>query len=108
MPKPPPPGKKVDRAYLSKLWTAIQSGRTKGWKRGMALEFLVVKLFELDGAKVDYSFHVNSLEGGILEQFDGFIQYQGINALLEMKDYSDKINVSANFSAPFSLEYVLA
>lgn len=93
MPKPPSAGTHVDRAYLSKLWTAIQKGKPRGWKAGMALEYLIVRLFEIDGAKVSYSFNVPSSEGGVLEQFDGFIQVRGISALLEMKDYSDKLNV---------------
>lgn len=76
-----------------KLWLEIESGLTPDWADGKAFEYLIVQLFEAAGAKVTYPFHVLNPDGGVLEQLDGFIQIDGISALLETKDYKDKVSV---------------
>ncbi|MCI0516092.1 restriction endonuclease, partial [candidate division KSB1 bacterium] len=77
---------------LSILWQAIKAGKTPGWPAGKALEYLVIRALQLDGAEVRWPF--NYVEGGqILEQIDGAIYLNGLAFLAESKDYQDRINI---------------
>lgn len=84
---------KLEIEELRQLWQSIKGGQTPEWTDGRALEYLIVRLFEIEEATVTYPFPVASPEGGVMEQLDGFVQSDGINALLEAKDYKDRINV---------------
>lgn len=86
-------GTHLDTPDLQKLWAEIKSGTTPGWPAGLAFEYLIVRLFELTEARVSYPFSVPFEGGGVVEQLDGFVQSDGINMLLEIKDYDDKVNV---------------
>jgi len=83
--------KKLNRAGLVRLWKQIKKGKTPGWDAGKALEYLVLRAFELDGAKVVWPFDVAS-GGNTIEQIDGVIYVDGVAALLECKDYKDSVN----------------
>jgi hypothetical protein len=56
----------MDRHDVARLWQEFQVGDTPGWPDGLALEYMIVGLFELDGAKVSYSFNVVFHEGAFL------------------------------------------
>jgi len=74
---------------IHELWELILDGKTleQGWQRGTALEYLIVRLFELYGAQVEYPFNGKLASSGrTLEEFDGLIQYRDYRVLLECKD----------------------
>jgi hypothetical protein len=37
------------------LWKGIESGNTPGWESGKALEYLILRAFQLEGAEVQQS-----------------------------------------------------
>jgi len=76
---------------LRKLWKQIVAGKTHGWEPGIAFEYLVLRAFELEGAKVQYSFPVR-LSSGINEQIDGVVYVDDLSAVVESKD-RDQIDV---------------
>nr|WP_280637021.1 restriction endonuclease [Rhizobium sp. 16-449-1b] len=83
----------MDREKLGDLWVAIKLGTTPDWPDGWALEHMIIRLFEIDGASVVYPFNVPIRELRNVEQIDGFVQAKGISALIETKDYKDRLNV---------------
>ena len=46
-----------DRSQLLTLWDHIQNNDTPDWEPGRALEYLVVRSFELESAEVAYPGH---------------------------------------------------
>jgi Restriction endonuclease len=76
---------------LRKLWVAISHGNTPGWDSGKALEYLVLRAFELSGTEVVWPYNVSS-EGKTIEQIDGVIYLDGLAALMECKDYDKSVN----------------
>jgi hypothetical protein len=70
---------------LSALWQAIKKGDTPGWDDGKALEYLVVRAFELNRIRVEYPYHVPP-GGDPIEQIDGMVILDGSAYLLECKD----------------------
>lgn len=75
---------------LRRLWKLVESGRTHtdGWEAGKALEYLVLRAFELEGAQVRWPFQVSSLE-----QIDGAVYTDGLACLIECKDRSAEVNI---------------
>jgi hypothetical protein len=71
------------------------------WPRGTALEYLILRAFQLEGAKVTWPFLVyppkNRQQPGKvrLEQIDGAIYFSGYAFLVEAKDRDDPIDFSA-------------
>jgi hypothetical protein len=78
---------------LITLWSEIEGGNTSGWDAGKALEYLVLRAFQLDGAEVTWPYSVPSDENLPVEQIDGVIYADGLACLIECKDTSDKANV---------------
>jgi len=78
---------------LRKLWAAIKNRDTPGWDAGKALEYLILKAFELDGAKVRWPYSV-TLGGEEVEQIDGSVSVLGLYCLLETKDEKDNIAIA--------------
>ncbi len=89
----------ADREYIERvrdygwedvagLWNDVLQCSTPGWDAGKALEYLVLKGFELSGAKVRWPFTVTHDDKKIIEQVDGMIYSGGISAIVECKDYS--------------------
>ncbi len=81
-----------DWESLRDFWQKIQERQTPEWASGKALEYLILRAFELDGAKVRYPFEVR-IDEEIVEQIDGVVYCDSLSCLIECKDYSaDKVN----------------
>jgi len=73
------------RPGLLALWRQIKAGTTPGWDPGKALEYLVVRAFELEKATVVYPYEVR--DGRLtIEQIDGVVYLDHLTCLLESKD----------------------
>jgi hypothetical protein len=77
---------------LKNLWEAIKRRDTSGWEPGKALEYMIVRAFELDGARVKWPYSV-SLFGDEVEQIDGSVRVDGLYGLVEAKDEQDNIGI---------------
>jgi hypothetical protein len=80
---------------LRDLWAALQSGTSTGWGEGEALEYLVIRAFELDPtepAKVRYPYEV-SLFGEKVEEIDGAVHLPGLSCLVESKDWGKNVAI---------------
>ena len=75
----------LDHAGLLHLWLAIETGTALDWAPGKALEFLVLRAFQLEGADVRWPYSVSLYEEEI-EQIDGVVYTGGISCLIECKD----------------------
>lgn len=80
-----------DWQQLNELWQAIMNKDTLGWDKGKALEYLVVRMFELSGATVRYPYSVYEDKKQI-EQIDGVIHYNHLSCVLECKDQAEPVN----------------
>jgi hypothetical protein len=67
------------------LWEQVKNEDTPGWDGGAALEYLVVRAFELSGLEVEYPYHVPP-GGKPLEQIDGLVHQDCHTFLIECKD----------------------
>jgi len=85
--------KKLRWPGLGKLWNAIQAGDTPGWDAGKAFEYLILRAFELDDARVRWPYPV-TLFGEEVEQIDGSISFDGLYCLVESKDVADNIAIA--------------
>lgn len=83
----------LDRAGIASLWSAVKVGDTPDWPAGKALEYLVLRLFELDGAEVKYPCSVRDVTGLELEQLDGVVHFQHLTCLVECKDSTTPRNI---------------
>jgi hypothetical protein len=78
-----------DWTALKELWKQIESRSTPNWEAGKAFEYLVVRMFELDGATVKYPYPVDQME-----QIDGVVYLDASSCIIESKDYrDDKVGV---------------
>lgn len=75
---------------LLSLWERIEAGTTdkEGWMPGRAFEYLVLRAFQLDGAKIRWPYNV-----GKLEQIDGVVYLEGLAFLIECKDQAESVNI---------------
>jgi len=80
---------RYDWTDITQLWHCVMTCATPGWDPGKALEYLVLKGFELSGAEVRWPYRVNLLDTANVEQIDGVVYVAGIAALIECKDHSD-------------------
>lgn len=92
--------RKYNKSQLIKLWTGILKKDTPDWEQGMALQYLVVRSFELEGAEVTYPFSVNkpvniTTKKRIVEQLDGvvYIPKYGLSIIIESKDKRKNSNI---------------
>jgi hypothetical protein len=86
-----------ERADLLRIWEAIKAGQPiAGWPPGKAFEYLVVRAFDIEGARVLWPFEVvYPQKFGTMEQVDGVV-YLGERAfLLESKNLSEPMAVEA-------------
>ena len=85
---------KYSRRKLRQLWYAINEGKADayGWDSGKALEYFVLRAFQLEGAEVRWPFDVKIADSTV-EQIDGVIYSDGLACLVECKDWSTKINI---------------
>lgn len=79
-------------AELRELWEAIQAGSAGDWPPGKALEHLVLRAFEIEGAEVTWPYPV-SRDGETLEQIDGAVHVEGLHCLIESKDTDGAVNL---------------
>src|SRR5437870_3248848 len=80
---------------LRTLWDAIKAGNPPGWAGGEALEYLVIRAFELDPDEevtVRYPYEV-SLFGEKVEEIDGAIHLPGLSCLVESKDWEKNVAI---------------
>lgn len=79
-------------ADLLTLWRAIAEKATPEWPDGKALEYLVLRAFELEGAQVRWPFRVHVADEEV-EQIDGVVYTDGLACLIECKDEAKPVNV---------------
>ncbi len=88
---------------LQGLWQQILACETPDWESGRAFEYLVVRMFELDGFKAKYPFSVKLPHNAkVMEQIDGVVYHDALGVLFESKDYSniqDKTKRNVNIEA---------
>jgi len=77
---------------LLSLWQSIEAANTPGWSPGKALEYLVLRAFELEDAEVCWPFSVH-VRGDEIEQIDGVVYMDGLACLIECKDRAERVNV---------------
>jgi hypothetical protein len=77
---------------LTLLWQAIVTGNTPDWEAGKALEYVIMRAFQLDGAEVIYPYRV-VIAGEETEQIDGLVYTDGLACLIECKDLTSKVNI---------------
>lgn len=85
----------TDWSGLRGLWTELQSGTPLGWEAGEALEYLVIRAFELDPeepATVRYPYEV-SLFSEKVEEIDGAVHLPGLSCLVESKDWGRNVAI---------------
>jgi hypothetical protein len=71
-----------------------QGSRYPGWDPGKALEYLLIRAFELDGAQVRWPYSV-PLFGEEVEQIDGSVCVNGLYGLVESKDETENVAIGA-------------
>ncbi len=77
---------------LLNLWELIKKREEMvGWEPGKAFEYLILRAFQLEGAKVRWPFEVDVGEE-VVEQIDGVIYVDGRSFLIECKDQSQNVN----------------
>lgn len=64
---------------LIRLLSQIEAGNTPDWDAGKALEYLIIRAFELEGAEVLYPYSVRIDEEEELEQIDGAIYSDAVS-----------------------------
>ncbi|HEY9802108.1 MAG TPA: hypothetical protein V6D25_17230 [Leptolyngbyaceae cyanobacterium] len=80
---------------LSILWSEIKTKNTSNfWDEGKALEYLVLRAFQLDGAEVAWPYTVK-VQDRIVEQIDGVVYVDSLACLIECKDTSQEVNIEA-------------
>lgn len=77
---------------IADLWSQIEAGKTPGWQPGKALEYLILRAFQLEGADVTYPYSVR-IDGEEIEQIDGVIYTNGLACLVECKDTAERANI---------------
>lgn len=74
------------------LHSVEQGDGLAGWDSGKALEYIVLRQFDIEGASVTWPFQVK-LDEQVVEQIDGAVYFEGLACLVECKDYGDAINI---------------
>jgi hypothetical protein len=88
--------KQLDWDGLRALWTAIQAGTPPGWDGGEALEYLVIRAFEIDPverATVRYPYEVSLFDEKV-EEIDGAVHLPGLSCLVESKDWGKAVPIT--------------
>lgn len=82
----------MDWKELAQLWHQIRHRKTQpDWPKGVALEYFLLRCFELEGAEVVYPFEVYQ-QDQVVEQIDGAIFWNSFTVLVECKDVSRAVN----------------
>lgn len=83
---------------VENLWRQVLGCKTPDWDAGKALEYLVLKGFQLGGADVRWPYSVDILGAPNVEQIDGIVYVDGISIMVECKDYSNPEGTKSNIS----------
>lgn len=83
----------MDWPGLQALWEEIASNKVSDWHAGKALEYLVIRGFEIASLRVEYPYTVPSA-GKLIEQIDGLVYLDNIPFLIECKD-KDRVDIEA-------------
>jgi hypothetical protein len=81
---------------LRALWVRVKAGETPEWAKGEALEYLMIRAFELDPderAKVRYPYVVSLFDEKV-EEIDGAVHLPGLSCLVESKDWGKNVAVA--------------
>ena len=62
------------------------------WNAGKALEYLIIRAFELEGCTVRYPYSV-MLDETEVEQVDGVVYFEHYSIMIETKDWSTSVNI---------------
>jgi hypothetical protein len=78
---------------LLTLWEEIRAGTVaNSWDSGKALEYLILRAFELEGAEVVWSYEVRHGGRDALEQIDGVVYVDGLYVMVEVKDQAELVS----------------
>ncbi|MFP2905690.1 restriction endonuclease [Pyxidicoccus sp. 3LFB2] len=84
----------LDRAGVYRMWQVVHAGdNLVGWPPGKALEYLILREFQLEGAEVTWPYEVRR-NGLLLEQVDGAVYFDGLSCLVEAKDWRTPVDFS--------------
>ena len=89
------PGSSSSIGAASALWAAIEAGTSPGWESGEALEYLVIRAFEIDPdepATVRYPYEVSLFDEKV-EEIDGAVHLPGLSCLVESKDWGKNVAI---------------
>jgi hypothetical protein len=81
-----------NREGLLNFWKAIEMGDTPGWESGRALEYLILRAFQLEGIEIRWPYKV-TIAGEEVEQIDGFLYTDSMFFLVECKDQAEKTRI---------------
>lgn len=77
---------------LCRMYDVLCAGdNLPGWPPGRALEYLVLRAFQLEGAKVTWPYEVRHRDV-LLEQVDGAVYCDGLTCLIETKAYAQPLD----------------
>jgi hypothetical protein len=82
----------LDWSGLRSLWENIVRRDTPDWEPGRAFEYLILRAFQLDGARVRWPYSI-LMEDQVVEQIDGAVHWGRLSCLLECKDTRKPISV---------------
>jgi hypothetical protein len=79
---------------LKQLWSKIKEGDTPEWEPGKAFEFLVLRMFDLNGADVRWPYSVTLFgDNEEVEQVDGSVRVGSLYCLVECKDEQGNVSI---------------
>ncbi|HEU4452312.1 MAG TPA: restriction endonuclease [Longimicrobium sp.] len=84
----------LDWHGLEMMWESILAESTPGWEPGKAFEYLILRAFELDGARVRWPYTV-SVQGQLVEQIDGAVHAGPLSCIVEAKDTASSVRPDA-------------
>lgn len=74
------------------MWQVLRSAdNLTGWPPGKALEYLVLRAFQLGGAEVTWPYEVRR-RNVVVEQVDGAVYVDGLTCLIEAKDHAEPMD----------------
>jgi len=82
----------LDWSGLRSLWESIVRRDTPDWDPGRAFEYLILRAFQLDGARVRWPYSI-LMEDQVVEQIDGAVHWGRLSCLVECKDTTYRISV---------------
>ncbi|EHQ29925.1 restriction endonuclease [Mucilaginibacter paludis] len=83
--------RRTDSAGLLTEWAKLQTTEMSNHNKGLILELMICRAFELEGATVKYPYDVK-VQNMNSEQIDGAVYFDHIACLIECKNEADPIN----------------